>query len=46
VPAFNCARFLGEALDSIFAQTYRPIERIMAVPALLATPDSGVPRAR
>jgi glycosyltransferase involved in cell wall biosynthesis len=29
VPAFNCARFLGEALDSIFAQTYRPIEIIV-----------------
>ena len=29
VPAFNCARFLGEALDSIYAQTYRPIEVIV-----------------
>jgi len=29
VPVFNCARFLGEALDSIFAQTYRPIEVIV-----------------
>jgi len=29
VPAFNCARFLGEALDSIYAQTHRPIEVIV-----------------
>ena len=29
VPVFNCARFLGEALDSIYAQSYRPIEVIV-----------------
>ena len=29
VPVFNCARFLGEALDSIYAQTYHPIEVIV-----------------
>ena len=30
VPAFNGARYLGEALDSILAQTYRPIEVVVA----------------
>jgi glycosyltransferase involved in cell wall biosynthesis len=30
VPVFNGERFLREALDSIFAQTYRPIEVIVA----------------
>ena len=30
VPVFNGERYLGEALDSIFAQTYRPIEVIVA----------------
>lgn len=29
VPTFNSARYLGEALDSILAQTYRPIEVIV-----------------
>ena len=29
VPAFNAAHFLGEALDSIYAQTYRAIEVIV-----------------
>jgi len=29
VPVFNCERYLGEALDSILAQTYRPIEIIV-----------------
>lgn len=29
VPVFNGERFLGEALDSIFAQTWRPIEVIV-----------------
>lgn len=29
VPAFNAARYLGEALDSICAQTYRPVEVIV-----------------
>jgi glycosyltransferase involved in cell wall biosynthesis len=29
VPAFNAERFLGEALDSILAQTWRPIEVIV-----------------
>ena len=29
VPVFNCQRFLAQALDSIFAQTYRPIETIV-----------------
>ena len=30
VPVFNGERYLGEALDSIFAQTYQPIEVIVA----------------
>jgi glycosyltransferase involved in cell wall biosynthesis len=30
VPVFNGEKYLGEALDSIFAQTYRPIEVIVA----------------
>lgn len=30
VPCYNGERFLGEALDSILAQTYRPIEVIVA----------------
>ena len=30
VPVFNGARYLGEALDSIFSQTYRPLEVIVA----------------
>ncbi|MFC1452059.1 glycosyltransferase family 2 protein [Verrucomicrobiota bacterium] len=29
VPAFNAERFLGEAVDSILGQTYRPIEVIV-----------------
>lgn len=29
VPAYNAERFLGAALESIFAQTYRPIETIV-----------------
>jgi len=29
VPVFNGERFLAQALDSIFAQTYRPIETIV-----------------
>ena len=29
VPVFNGERFLGEALDSILAQTYRPVEVIV-----------------
>ncbi len=29
VPVFNGERYLGEALDSIFAQTYRPLEVIV-----------------
>jgi glycosyltransferase involved in cell wall biosynthesis len=29
VPVFNGERFLGEALDSILAQTYRPVELIV-----------------
>jgi glycosyltransferase involved in cell wall biosynthesis len=29
VPAFNAERFLGEALDSILAQTWRPLEVIV-----------------
>lgn len=29
VPAFNAERFLGEAIDSILGQTYRPIEVIV-----------------
>ena len=30
VPVFNGARYLRDALDSIFAQTYRPLEIIVA----------------
>ena len=30
VPAYNSARYIGEALDSILAQSYRPIEVIVA----------------
>jgi glycosyltransferase involved in cell wall biosynthesis len=30
VPVFNGERYLAEALDSIFAQTYRPLEIIIA----------------
>jgi glycosyltransferase involved in cell wall biosynthesis len=30
IPVFNGERFLGEALDSILAQTYRPLEIIVA----------------
>jgi len=30
VPVYNCERFLSEALDSILAQTYRPLEIIVA----------------
>jgi glycosyltransferase involved in cell wall biosynthesis len=44
VPVFNGERYLREALDSIFAQPYRPIEVIVvddgstdATPAVLAT---------
>ncbi|HME41668.1 MAG TPA: glycosyltransferase [Syntrophorhabdales bacterium] len=29
IPTHNCARFLGEAMDSVLAQTYRPIELIV-----------------
>ena len=29
VPVFNCERYLSETLDSIFAQTYRPLEVIV-----------------
>ena len=30
VPVFNGERYLGEALESIFSQTYRPLEVIVA----------------
>ena len=29
IPVFNAERFLAEAIDSVFAQTYRPIEVIV-----------------
>ncbi|MDZ7957758.1 MAG: glycosyltransferase family A protein [Aulosira sp. DedQUE10] len=29
IPVYNCAKFLSEALDSVFAQIYRPIEVIV-----------------
>ena len=29
VPVYNCERYLAEALDSILAQTYRPIEVVV-----------------
>jgi glycosyltransferase involved in cell wall biosynthesis len=30
IPAYNGERYLGEALDSIVGQTYRPLEIIVA----------------
>ena len=30
VPVYNGERYLGEALDSILAQTYRPLKIIVA----------------
>jgi glycosyltransferase involved in cell wall biosynthesis len=30
VPVYNCERYLGEALDSILTQSYRPLEVIVA----------------
>lgn len=29
VPVFNCERYLGEAIESVLAQTYKPIEIIV-----------------
>jgi glycosyltransferase involved in cell wall biosynthesis len=29
IPAYNCACFIGDALNSVFGQTYRPIEVIV-----------------
>ena len=29
IPAYNAARFLGQALESVFAQTHRPLEVIV-----------------
>ncbi|MCP4399598.1 MAG: glycosyltransferase family 2 protein [bacterium] len=29
IPVYNCERYLAEALESVFAQTYRPIEVIV-----------------
>lgn len=29
IPAYNCARFIGEALDSVFAQSYPALEVIV-----------------
>lgn len=29
IPVYNCAKYLAEALDSVFAQTYRPLEVIV-----------------
>jgi glycosyltransferase involved in cell wall biosynthesis len=49
VPVFNGERYLGEALDSILAQTYRPLEIIVAddgstdgTAAVVATYDDRV----
>jgi glycosyltransferase involved in cell wall biosynthesis len=40
IPVYNGARFLGAALESVFAQTYRPIEVIVVDDG--SADDSGV----
>uniref|UniRef100_B8HTE2 Glycosyl transferase family 2 n=1 Tax=Cyanothece sp. (strain PCC 7425 / ATCC 29141) TaxID=395961 RepID=B8HTE2_CYAP4 len=39
VPVYNCARFLAKTLDSVFAQTYSPIEVLVIDDG--STDDSG-----
>jgi len=39
IPAYNCARYIGETLDSVFAQTYRDFEVIVVNDG---SPDSEV----
>jgi len=39
IPAYNSAEFMGETLDSVFAQTYAPIEVIVINDGSRDTPE-------